>query len=302
MSARRIGNVGLFVDARRRAAVDAAKHVAGLAAKAQVALQVPPSQAAALKLADAAAPDDFPTGADLLVSLGGDGTLLRAAHQAVPLEIPVVGVDFGRMGFLTAISRNDYERVLSRLFQTGVETEARTVLEATVNGAKRSIAINDIHIDRKQHGHTVTFGIELGGEHVADIPADGIVICCPTGSTAYFLSAGGPIIAPGLDAFGIAPICPHTLFSRPLVVPASERIRITVPSGAGGAHLFADGGHEVDVPPGSVVDIAKASHPAHFVRLDNRQFFQLLERKLHWGASLKTSLAGEDGSADRQKA
>jgi NAD+ kinase len=135
---------------------------------------------------------------------------------------------------------------------------------------------------------------------VADIPADGIVVSSPTGSTAYFLSAGGPILAPGLDAFGIAPICPHTLFSRPLVVAASETVRITVPRAAGGAYLYADGRLEADLAPGTSIEIAKAPHAAEFVRIDDRHFFDLLERKLHWGTSIKRSLRGEDGSVARQ--
>jgi len=300
MTARRVENLALFVDVRRRSAVDAAKTVARIAAAARVRLQVKPEQAYAFDFGGAAAPPDFPNGADLVVSLGGDGTLLRAAHCAVPYGIPIVGVDFGRMGFLTAVSRRDYESVLETLLRTGVETESRTALEATVNGGRRFLAINDVHIDREQHGHTVTFGIIIGGEHVANIPADGIVISSPTGSTAYFLSAGGPILAPGLDAFGIAPICPHTLFSRPLVVPADQCIRIAIPPEGGGAQLYADGKHEMLLPPGSAVEIAKAPHSAEFVHLDDRHFFQVLERKLHWGTSIKRSLRGEDGSVGRQ--
>lgn len=299
MSARQVKNLGMFVDVRRRAALDAAKTVARLAADARISLQVQPDQARALGPLAAAAPEAFPSGADLVVSLGGDGTLLRAAHFAVPYGIPIIGVDFGRMGFLTAVSRQDFESVLETLLQSGVTTEPRTVLEATVNGGRRVLAINDVHIDRKQHGHTVTFGISIGGEHVADIPADGIVVSSPTGSTAYFLSAGGPILAPGLEAFGIAPICPHTLFSRPLVVSATEKIRIAIPADGGGAHLYADGRPEVELAPGSAIEIAKGPHAAEFVRLDNRHFFRVLERKLHWGTSIKRSLRGEDGSVGR---
>ena len=236
----------------------------------------------------------------MLVSLGGDGTLLRAAHLAVPHGIPIIGVDFGRMGFLAAAGRHDYATVLDHLLTTGISTEPRTVLQATLADGSRHLAINDVHIDRKEHGHTVTFGITLGGEHVADIPADGIVVSSPTGSTAYFLSAGGPILAPGLEAFGIAPICPHTLFSRPLVVAADETVRITVPRDASGsARLYADGRHEADLQPGASIEIARGPHPAEFVRLDDRHFFRVLERKLHWGTSIKRSLRGEDGSVAR---
>ena len=299
MSARRIGNLGIYVDTRRRSAVDAAKNVIRIAEESKVALQIKPDQASVVGLR-AAASEGFPAGADLIVSLGGDGTLLRAAHLAVPLGIPVVGIDFGRMGFLAALSRSDYATMVGDLIANGVETEARTVLQATLENGKRFLAINDVHIDRKEHGHTLTFSIALGGERVADIPADGIVVSSATGSTAYFLSAGGPILAPGLDAFGIAPICPHTLFSRPLVVAADETIRIGVPRDASGpAHLYADGRLEADLQPGSSIEIARAPHAAHFVRLDDRHFFRVLERKLHWGTSIKRSVRNEDGSVGR---
>jgi NAD+ kinase len=298
MSARRVTSLGVFVDARRKTAVDAANTVARVASAAGVRLLIGPDQAALLAAAGAETAAEFPNGADLVVSLGGDGTLLRAAHLAVPHGIPIIGVDFGRMGFLTGLGRGDYAAALEKLLQHGIEVERRTVLEATA-GTKRVLAINDVHIDRKQHGHTVTFGIALGGEHVADIPADGIVVSSPTGSTAYFLSAGGPILAPGLDAFGIAPICPHTLFSRPLVVSADETIRITVPADGGGAHVYADGRQQMELPPGSSIDVARAPHPAQFVRVDDTHFFRLLERKLHWGTSIKRSLRGEDGSVGR---
>lgn len=301
MSARRVGNLGVYVDPRRRSALEAARSVARIAADARVTMQMQPEQAAALGIGDVALRDSFPSGADLVVSLGGDGTLLRAAHFAVPLGIPVIGVDFGRMGFLTAVSRHDYLDVLERLLTTGVVTEARTVLEATLDDGSRHLAINDVHIDRKEHGHTLTFGITIGGEHVADIPADGIVVSSPTGSTAYFLSAGGPILAPGLEAFGIAPICPHTLFSRPLVVAADETVRITVPREAGGAaRLYADGRSEAELAPGSSIQIARGPRAAEFVHLDDRHFFRVLERKLHWGTSIKRSIQGEDGSVVRR--
>jgi len=299
MSVRRIGNLGMYIDTRRRSAVDAAKTVVRIADESNVALQIKPEQAPAVGLKSAAS-NGFPAGADLIVSLGGDGTLLRAAHLAVPLGIPVVGIDFGRMGFLTALTRSDYAKMLGELITNGVETEPRTVLQATLENGKCLLAINDVHIDRIEHGHTLTFGITLGGEHVADIPADGIVVSSPTGSTAYFLSAGGPILAPGLDAFGIAPICPHTLFSRPLVVSAQETIRIGVPRDASGpAHLYADGRLEADLQPGSSIEIARAPQAAHFVRLDDRHFFRMLERKLHWGTSIKRSVRNEDGSVAR---
>jgi len=286
----KIANLALYVDTERQDAITAAQSAAAIAREAGVKLLLGDQQAAKLKLNGAGA-RTFPLPADLLVSMGGDGTLLRAAHIAMPHGIPVLGVDFGRVGFLTEVERARFDQVLRGLLAEGVETEDRTALEAHVAGAdRRYLAINDIYLDRSERGHIVTFSINISGLQVADIPADGIVIASPTGSTAYFLSAGGPIMAPGLDAFGIAPISPHTLFSRPLVVSASETIRISLPRDSRPANLYADGKLETAMEPGSAVEIVRASRPVKFARLDKHHFFTMLERKLHWGTSLKRSL------------
>ncbi|HEV2909645.1 MAG TPA: NAD(+)/NADH kinase [Candidatus Eremiobacteraceae bacterium] len=287
---KKASNLALYVDVERPDAVAAAKTVADIAASEGVKLQMGEQQAASLRL-NGAGTTTFPMSADLLVSLGGDGTLLRAAHLAASFEVPIIGVDFGRVGFLTQIDRHDFEAVLPRLLRDGFEVESRTALDARMLGSDRNFfALNDIFLDRSHHGNLMTLGISISGQQVADIPADGIVVASPTGSTAYFLSAGGPIMAPGLDAFGIAPINPHTLFSRPLVVSASETIRITVPKDERGANLYVDGKLESDVPPGSVIEIIRAARPVKFVRLNQRHFFSMLERKLHWGVSIKRSL------------
>jgi NAD+ kinase len=289
-----ISNVALYADVRRQATIEAARAVAEIAKRNNVAIQVGPAQAKALQLNGAASSPDFPRSADLLVSLGGDGTLLRAAHVAGPLDIPVVGVDFGRVGFLTEVGRSGYEKALEAIMRGGARTESALALEARVAGSHTGFyAVNDVHIDRRHVGHIVNFGITLSGEHIATIPADAIVIASPTGSTAYFLSAGGPIMAPKLEAIGIAPICPHTLFSRPLIVSADEKINIGLPKDVEGTQLFIDGEPVMQLPPGAVVEIVRASHPVKFVRLDGAYFFQTLERKLHWGLSIKRGLDEE---------
>ena len=286
-----IANLALYVDVRRSAAVDAAQAVAGIAAGNGVALQVDPSQAKTLALNGARASSDFPQSADLLVSLGGDGTLLRAAHLAGPLGIPVVGVDFGQVGFLTEVPRDGYKEAIATILRGGAQTEPHLALAARVVGTKHAFyAVNDIHIDRKHHGHIVNFGIRLSGTNIATIPADGIIVCSPTGSTAYFLSAGGPIMSPKLEAFGIAPINPHTLFSRPLVVSADETVSIVVPEESQGTQLFIDGQAALELAPGATVEVVRAAKPVEFVRLGRHFFIQTLEEKLHWGVSIKRSI------------
>ncbi len=288
MTVRPIANLALYVDLRRKAAVQAARTVADLAQRHNVALQVGPQQARELDLNGVSLAEHFPQSADLVVSLGGDGTLLRAAHLAGPLGIPVVGVDFGRVGFLTEVGRSGYEEALEKILRAGAATESRLALQARVLGREETFyAVNDVHLDRKHLGHIVNFGIELSGERVATIPADGIVVASPTGSTAYFLSAGGPIMAPKLQAIGIAPICPHTLFSRPLIVSADETIHVALPDDIEGTQLFVDGEPVLQLPAGATVEVVRSPTPVRFVRLDSEYFFQTLERKLHWGMSIK---------------
>lgn len=294
MAHRRVSHLALYVDMRREAAISAAKALAAVASDKGVALQIGPEQARALNLNGAGSAKSFPQSADLLVSLGGDGTLLQAAHLAGPLGIPIVGVDFGRVGFLTEVAPASYEHTIARLLTEGIVTEPRLALEARVLGSsRRYYAVNDVHIDRKHHGKVVHFGIHISGEAIATIPADGIIVASPTGSTAYFLSAGGPIMSPRLQAVGITPICPHTLFSRPLIVSADEIIQISLPRESLGTQLFVDGQPEEELAPAATVEIVRAAHPIEFVRLNDRYFFQTLERKLHWGTSLKRSLEEE---------
>ncbi len=294
MTTKKIANMALYVDVRRKAAVQAARSVAQVALRNSVALQVRPNQARELGLNGAASAEKFPQSADLLVSLGGDGTLLQAAHLAGPLGIPLLGVDFGRVGFLTEVGRSGYETALESILKNGARTESHLALEARVLGASEHFyAVNDIHIDRKHQGHIVNFGIVLSGAHIATIPADGIVVASPTGSTAYFLSAGGPIMSPKLAAVGIAPICPHTLFSRPLIVSADETIQIVLPRDSKGTQLFVDGQPVAELAPGATVEVVRATQPVEFVRLDGGYFFQTLERKLHWGMSIKHGIDEE---------
>jgi NAD+ kinase len=291
MATKPISNLALYVDIRRQAAIEAAKVVADIAAHSGVTLQVDERQAKALGLDGARASRTFPASADLLVSLGGDGTLLQAAHLAGPQGIPVIGVDFGRVGFLTEVPRDGYETAIAAILHGGVQTERHLALDVRVLGTEHHFyAVNDVHIDRKHHGHIVNFGIHLSGAHIATIPADGIIVCSPTGSTAYFLSAGGPIMSPKLEAFGIAPISPHTLFSRPLVVSADESVSVVVPEESQGTQLFVDGQPAVELAPGATVEVVRASKPVEFVRLGRHFFIQTLEEKLHWGLSIKRSI------------
>jgi NAD+ kinase len=207
---------------------------------------------------------------------------------AVPLDIPVFGVNTGRLGFLTEVDEHD--NVLDEIgdvFDGSFRIEERIALDATVNGEGAHFALNDVVVRRAYNARMAPFGLALDGEPIARIPSDGIIVATPTGSTAYFLSAGGPIISPGVDAFGIAELLPHTLFARPLIVPITSTIAITVDSESMHANLDIDGILAGDLAPGDTVIVRRASRSAKFARTRSNGFFSRLEEKLQWGVPIK---------------
>lgn len=228
--------------------------------------------------------------AELVVTVGGDGTLLRGVRVAIPLDVPVLGVNTGRLGFLTEIeTTDDGLRAIERVFAGEFEIEERVALQASVNGVGAHFALNDVVVRRASQARMAPFGLSLDGELIADIPSDGIVISTPTGSTAYFLSAGGPIISPNVDAFGVAALLPHTLFARPLIVPTSSTIGVRCDSEIAHANLEVDGTIVADLAPGDSILVVKAPRPVKFARASRPAFFARLEEKLQWGVPIKRS-------------
>jgi NAD+ kinase len=226
--------------------------------------------------------------AELMVTIGGDGTLLRGVRVALPLDIPVIGVNTGRLGFLTEVeTTDDGLRALDRVFAGTFEIEERLTLQVSVNGVGAHIALNDVVVRRASEARMAPFGLSLDGELIADIPSDGIVVSTPTGSTAYFLSAGGPIISPNVEAFGLVALLPHTLFARPLIVPTSSTVGIRCDSEIAHANLEVDGMIVADLAPGDGVTVVKAPRRVKFARTRPRAFFARLEEKLQWGVPIK---------------
>jgi NAD+ kinase len=230
--------------------------------------------------------------AKFLVAIGGDGTLLRAARTAYPHDIPLLGINTGRLGFLTEFEPDgggklggELQRVLTN--SEKVIIEERATLEARLGDGRSFVALNDVVVHKGDASRVETFRLQLDGEHVAELPADGVVVATPTGSTAYFLSAGGPIIAPSVDAFGIAALLPHTLFARPLIVPTSSTIEIKIDSESMHANLEADGETVADLSPRDRIVIRRAPKPVRFARREPLHYFSRLEQKLRWGVSMR---------------
>lgn len=225
--------------------------------------------------------------AALLVAVGGDGTLLRAARLAVEPGIPILGINTGRLGFLTEFDDDDQDLdELPDLLERGLVIEERIALRAIYEG-RDYFALNDVVVRKGGVARIVPFGLCLDDQQAAHIPADGICVATPTGSTAYFLSAGGSIISPRVEAFGVVPLLPHTLFSRPLIVPATSRITVRCDSEIVHASLECDGDRVSDLDPGACVVIERHPRMVRFARLEPLRFFERLEEKLRWGVSIK---------------
>ena len=275
--------IALYVDLFRDHARAAAKAIASSLGDAGFAIAFDETQARELaidhcvaRLADA----------QLLVTIGGDGTLLRAAQIAAPLGIPLLGINTGRLGFLTEIDGKDLDHTsLPKMLSGGFAIDERFAIVARAHG-RTHFALNDIVVTRTSP-HMTPFGLYIDGREAAHVPADGIVVATPTGSTAYSLSAGGPIVAPSVDAMIVTALLPHTLFSRPLVVPSSSQITITCDRETSGVALEADGIVVDELHPGEDVTVARYAIPIRFARREPLDFFGLLEGKLRWNAPVK---------------
>ena len=206
--------------------------------------------------------------------IGGDGTLLRAAKFYSEWRVPVLGINLGRLGFLS--ESEDIENVIDAIINNEFHIEERLMLTSL-----DKIALNDFVIKGCDKSRTSKFYLEINNKEVCNYIADGIIVATPTGSTAYGLSAGGPVVHPSMDAIVIVPICPHTLNARPLVVPASEKIKIKT---ADRLLSVATDGYEIE----NCVDkisISSASSKALLAFLSDNRFYSVIRNKLHWGIS-----------------
>ncbi len=275
--------IALYVDLFRDHARAAAKTVARAIAAAGYSVALCEDQDRELEIASDGASLES---AKLLVTIGGDGTLLRAARLAAPHGIPLLGINTGRLGFLTEMDADAAAFAsLPDIVRAGFDIDERTALEVEAHG-RTHFALNDVVVARTSP-HMTPFGIYVDGKEAAHVPADGIVVATPTGSTAYSLSAGGPILAPDLDGFIVTALLPHTLFSRPLVVPSASSIVIAVDRETGGVTLNADGVAVDELGAGEHVTVRRFPKRVRFARRAPLDFFALLEGKLRWNAPVK---------------
>ena len=222
--------------------------------------------------------DNLKGGFDFAFVIGGDGTILRAARFFSQYKTPIFGVNLGRLGFLSQSSKEHLEDVVDKIINEKFHIEERIMLQSG-----DSIALNDFVIKGNSLARAAKLSLKINGKPVCDYLADGLIISTPTGSTAYGLSAGGPVIVPGLGVIEIVPICPHTLNARPLVIPDDSVISISIENRDDGFVVSGDGQNCFEVY--SDVEIKKAENTARLALLDGFDFYSILRDKLHWGTS-----------------
>ncbi|MDX2261917.1 MAG: NAD(+)/NADH kinase [Gemmatimonadales bacterium] len=230
-----------------------------------------------------------PAEIDLLVTFGGDGTLLRGARQLQGREVPILGVNFGRVGFLTSVARDGVVDALAAIAAGEHRLSPRAVLQATITDADGIVvaeqsALNDVVLHKGGVARVVRFQVLIDGEPMGPVSADGLVVASPTGSTAYSLSAGGPVVVPTLDAMIVTPICAHSLAVRPIVTRGDTVVRVQ-PLEPRAADLLVsfDGQETAHFEVGQVLEVRPAPWRVVLVRFGDPGFFGRLRDKLHWG-------------------
>jgi NAD+ kinase len=235
---------------------------------------------------DAASRAELPGQVDLLIILGGDGTLLSMARAVGDLGVPLLGVNLGGLGFLTATTLDEMLPALEAYFAGCMAIEERMLLAARIVRNNQPLgeyaALNDIVITKSAMSRIIDLSVSVDGRHATAYRADGLIISTPTGSTAYSLSAGGPILFPTMDAVVLTPICSHTLTNRPIVVPGTDRIEVTL---LADQEVMAtmDGQVGVGLREGDTVEVCKAAARIRLVRFPQKDFFSVLRTKLKWG-------------------
>jgi len=226
---------------------------------------------------------------DIAVVVGGDGTMLGIARQLSHHGIPLVGINQGRLGFITDVPVGHYAEALAPMIAGDYEEERRTMLEGSVwrDGEVifEAFAMNDVVVSRSATSSMIELKIDIGDEFVANLRADGVIVASPTGSTAYALSAGGPILHPGIAGWVLAPIAPHDLSNRPIVLPDSGEISIEIVTGRDASVNF-DMQSLASLLHGDRVSVRRSAHQVRFLHPLGWSYFATLRRKLHWNAGV----------------
>lgn len=228
----------------------------------------------------------IPPKADLIIVLGGDGTLLSVARVTHPLKVPILGVNLGSLGFLTEVSLSELYTTLEIVFRGESTSETRMLLRARIlrdgNPVTEDYVLNDVVINKGALARIVNLEVNVNNQYMTSYRADGLIVSTPTGSTAYSLSAGGPILHPILDALVLSPICPFTLTNRPIVLPGYKVVQVRQTTEEE-LTVTLDGQTGYDMKPDDVLEMQRSDTPVNLIQVPGKNYYQILRQKLHWG-------------------
>ena len=232
--------------------------------------------------------EDLGAKVDLIAVLGGDGTMLRTARYVAHCLVPIVGINMGTFGYLTEVNLNETYEALELILKGDFLSEKRMMLDVKIHRGKKivgsGIVLNDVVINRGNLSRIVELETSVDDQYLTTYKSDGLIISTPTGSTAYSLSAGGPIVFPGKDLIIINPICPHTLTNRPIIFPENSYLKITLWSKESGATVTLDGQESYRISSGDVMTIRKSKYVTRLVLSPHRSYGEILRSKLGWGS------------------
>jgi NAD+ kinase len=282
-----IRNVGIVANARKPGCASIIQRVIETGARLGISVRVVASVAEELELdADTVAHQDLSESCDLIIAIGGDGTILNAARLVSTAPRPILGVNLGTLGFLAELSPDDVETGLNEIAQGHFSIERRMTLEATIVETGETVrALNDVLITKSSQSRIISLEMHEADRWVNTYVADGLIIATPTGSTAYALAAGGPIIEPSVDAMVAAPICPHALTVRPMVFTGAVTLDVRVHGNPDSRiELSGDAQQFREVMSGQTVRIERSAHDAQLLHLRSASsYYDILRQKLHWG-------------------
>lgn len=282
--------VGLIVNTAKPQTAAILPRLAGEAARLGIQLVTSQSLESAPATIRKMDPVEFARNIEVLIALGGDGTLLHATRLVNRAELPVLGINMGRLGFLTSATEGEVEACLKALVSGNYVMSSRTMLEAEITragstGHQHLRALNDIVVGWGQSTRIVTLDVAINDELVTSYRCDAIIVSTPTGSTGHSLSAGGPIMHPESSSLLVNVVCPHTLSARPLVVPDSVQIRITVRQTAKKLLVSVDGTDESSVSEGDSLLVRRSAQKINLIHLPGYRYFSVLRQKLQWSGS-----------------
>lgn len=235
----------------------------------------------------AAAEEEIPGRVDLIIVLGGDGTLISVARKVNGLQVPILGVNLGSLGFLTEVTRHELPAMLEAVLSGKFDVTDRMMLDVEIlrrgQIIEKHTLLNDAVINKGTLARIIDMETWVDGDYLTTFKADGLIISTPTGSTGYNLAAGGPIIYPGINSLVISPICPHTLTNRPLIVPSTSTVAIDVSFADDIVYFTGDGQVGANLEPGDRVEIRQSGARTQLIKSPVRDYFEILRTKLSWG-------------------